>query len=115
MRGATMGTANEPLPQDWQDALEFGSGSRTSYERDAAVHDVFEQRVAEKPDAIAVVHEAAEFTYAELDRRANQLARYLRGMGIGPKTPVGVALARSPLVPVALLAILKAGAPYVPL
>ena len=90
-------------------------GETTAYESDASVHDVFAQRVAETPHAIAVVDETAKLTYAELDRRANQLARYLQAMGIGPETSVGVALARSPLVPVALLAILKAGATYVPL
>jgi amino acid adenylation domain-containing protein len=98
-----------------QAVLELGTGGSTPYERDAGIHDVFAARVAETPDAIAVVHDTAKLTYAELDRRSNQLARYLRAAGIGPQTSVGVALERSPSVPVALLAILKAGAAYVPL
>ncbi len=101
--------------EERQAILALGLGESKAYEREAGVHDVFLQRVAETPDAIAVVHDAANLTYAELDRRANQLARYLRAAGIGPETSVGVALERSPLVPVALLAVLKAGASYVPL
>ena len=107
------------LPQlsdnERQAVLAVGFGEAPAYERDASVHDLFEQRVAETPDAVAVVHDTATLTYAELDRHANQLARHLRAMGVAPGTSVGVALARSPLVPVALLAILKAGASYVPL
>jgi amino acid adenylation domain-containing protein len=101
--------------EERQAVLALGCGEITAYERNANVHEVFAQRVAETPDAVAVLDDSAKLTYAELDRRANQLARYLRTRGIGPNTAVGVALERSPVVPVALLAILKAGAAYVPL
>ena len=96
-----MKTASEPLPKDWQDSfvtpppqlsgqerraiLALSLGETTAYESDASVHDVFAQRVAETPHAIAVLHKTAKLTYAELDRRANQLARYLQAMGIGPR------------------------------
>ncbi|HXF34437.1 MAG TPA: amino acid adenylation domain-containing protein, partial [Candidatus Acidoferrales bacterium] len=94
--------------------LAHSVGEVTAYER-CAVNEVFAQRVAQTPDAAAVLHATGQLTYRELDRRANQLARYLQAMGVGSGTRVGVALARSPLVPLALLAVLKAGAAYVPL
>ena len=57
----------------------------------------------------------AAFTYRELNERANQLAHYLRGLGVGPDRPVGLCLERSAETMVAVLAILKAGGAYVPL
>jgi amino acid adenylation domain-containing protein len=101
--------------EERQAVLALGCGEITAYERNANVHELFAQRVAETPDAVAVVDHTGKVTYAELDRRANQLGRYLRTRGIGPNTTVGVALERAAIVPLALLAILKAGAAYVPL
>ncbi|HEY5340746.1 MAG TPA: amino acid adenylation domain-containing protein, partial [Candidatus Aquilonibacter sp.] len=95
--------------------LAFGVGDVTAYERNAGIHEVFAQRAATTPSAVAVVHDTGTMTYAELDRLSNRLAHYLRSAGVGPDAPVGVALERSPQVPVVLLAALKAGAAYVPL
>ena len=64
---------------------------------------------------MAVVHENDELTYAELNARANRLARRLRALGVGADTPVGVMLERSVELVVALLGVLKAGGAYVPL
>src|SRR5581483_6823229 len=74
-----------------------------------------EQQVSCTPDAIAVVYEEQCLTYAQLNRRANQLAHYLRALGVGPDQLVGVALERSLWLPIAVLGILKAGGAYVPL
>ncbi|WKD33399.1 non-ribosomal peptide synthetase [Streptomyces xanthophaeus] len=67
------------------------------------------------PDAVAVVFGAEEVTYRELDARADRLAHHLRGLGAGPDVPVAVCLERGPELIVALLAVLRSGAAYVPL
>jgi amino acid adenylation domain-containing protein len=76
--------------------------------------EVFEQRVAEVPEATAVVSEDVELTYAELNARANRLARLLVERGAGPERVVALMLPRSEWLPVALLAVVKTGAAYVP-
>ncbi|MBW8873679.1 MAG: non-ribosomal peptide synthase/polyketide synthase [Acidobacteria bacterium] len=75
----------------------------------------FAARAASTPDAPAVVFEERSLTYAELNRRANQLAHFLLRCGIEPEAPVALLLERSEQVVVGLLGALKAGAPYVPL
>ena len=77
--------------------------------------DLIERQYEQNPTKIAVVFEGQELTYAELGRRSNQLAAYLRERGVGPETLVGVCVDRSLTMLVALLAILKAGGAYVPL
>ncbi|MET0679508.1 MAG: amino acid adenylation domain-containing protein, partial [Burkholderiales bacterium] len=77
--------------------------------------EMFEQQAAETPAAPALVYGAQELSYAELNGRANQLARQLRRMGVGPEVPVGLLLERSTDMVVSLLAVLKAGGAYVPL
>ncbi|MEV0696796.1 non-ribosomal peptide synthase/polyketide synthase [Saccharopolyspora sp. NPDC050389] len=82
---------------------------------DAVVPDLFEAQVARAPDAVAVLCDGTAVTYAELNARANRLARCLVEKGAGPETAVGLAIPRSVEMVVALLAVLKAGAAYVPL
>ncbi|MEV0932503.1 amino acid adenylation domain-containing protein [Streptomyces phaeochromogenes] len=81
----------------------------------AALPELFQARVAKHPDAVAVVFGGAEVTYAELDERANRLARLLIRRGIGPERIVGLAVPRSVDLVVGLLAVLKSGAGYLPI
>ena len=89
--------------------------SNSDYPRDACIHDLFEVQAARTPNQTALLAEGQRITYGELDRRANQLSRWLRKMGITREDLVGVCLERSPEMVIALLGILKAGAAYVPL
>jgi amino acid adenylation domain-containing protein len=79
------------------------------------VHELIETRAKLTPDTIAVVCEDEQITYAELMRRANQLANHLQALGVGPDVLVGVCVERSVAMIVGLLGILKAGGAYLPL
>jgi amino acid adenylation domain-containing protein len=81
----------------------------------ATLVESIERRAASCPDAAAVVFEGAELTYREVNERANRLARELAARGAGPQRLVAVSLPRSPELVVTLLAVLKAGAAYLPL
>ncbi|MGW1544273.1 AMP-binding protein, partial [Streptomyces sp. NPDC002309] len=80
----------------------------------ATLPELFEAQAALTPDATAVVFEDTQLTYAELNARANRLARLLVTRGVGPEGRVAVLMDRSVDLVVALLAVLKAGAAYVP-
>jgi amino acid adenylation domain-containing protein len=85
------------------------------YPENATLQSVFEAQVVRTPDAYAVAFEGEVLTYAELNRRANRLARRLRDLGVGRDVVVGVFLERSIEMVVALYAIVKAGGAYLPL
>jgi len=95
--------------------LETFNDTGAPYAREKLIHELFEEQVAVRSNAVAVIHDDRVLTYAELNRRANRLARYLRAQGVGRDAVVGICLERSPEMVVALLAILKAGAAYMPL
>ncbi|MEU5127884.1 amino acid adenylation domain-containing protein [Streptomyces mobaraensis] len=82
---------------------------------DRCLHDLVADRAADRPDAPAVQLDTDVLSYGELDRRANRLAHHLRSLGIGPESVVGVLAERSLAQIIGLLAVLKAGAAYVPL
>ncbi|CRK58162.1 Siderophore biosynthesis non-ribosomal peptide synthetase modules @ Bacillibactin synthetase component F [Alloactinosynnema sp. L-07] len=82
---------------------------------DLRVHEVIERHARQTPDAVALVFRDTEITYAELNASANQLARWLCAAGVGDGDLVGLCVDRGPDMVVALLAVLKAGAGYVPI
>ena len=86
-----------------------------SYGGAQCYQEIFEAQVDRTPAAPALVAGEARFTYAELDARANRLARYLRARGVGPEVVVGLCLPRTADLIIGLLGVLKAGGAYVPL
>lgn len=93
---------------DWNDTRkEFPSGR--------SLHSLIEAQAQTAPDAVAVVFRGEHLSYAELNRRANQLAHYLRKRGVGSDLRVGICMERSLEMIVGLVGVLKAGGAYVPL
>ncbi|WPO76489.1 non-ribosomal peptide synthetase [Streptomyces sp. KN37] len=78
------------------------------------LHEVVEEQARRTPEATALVHEGDRLSYAELNTRANRLARHLTSLGVGPERIVALSLERGLDVPVAILATLKAGGAYLP-
>src|SRR5829696_1421980 len=101
--------------RDREQVLVEWNNTARDYPRDLCLHEIFEAQVERTPDRIAAVHTGEELTYRELNARANKLARYLRKLGVGPESCVGVLMERSLEMLVGLLGILKAGGAYVPL
>jgi len=98
-----------------QQLLVEWNGTKSDCRPDLCVHQLFEAQVERTPGTIAVVFEAEQLTYEELNRRANQLAHHLRALGVGPEVPVAICLERSLEMVIGLLGILKAGGAYLPL
>ncbi|HXX01340.1 MAG TPA: condensation domain-containing protein, partial [Candidatus Acidoferrales bacterium] len=84
-------------------------------DQDTCIHQLISRQAEAAADAVAVVFEDQQLTYGQLNRRANQLAHYLRKRGVGPDVLVGICMHRSLELVVGLLGILKAGGAYVPL
>ncbi|MEE1886407.1 non-ribosomal peptide synthetase [Pseudomonas carassii] len=103
----TAGAQPDVLPENWHHDAPFDA--------DQCIHGLFEAQVRRTPQAIAVRFGEQALTYAELNAQANRLAHHLRTLGVGPDVRVGLCLARSPAMLVAVLAVLKAGGAYVPL
>jgi amino acid adenylation domain-containing protein len=101
-------TEREQQLVEWND-------THADFPIDARVHRLFEAQVVKAPDAIAAEFQGEQLTYRELNRRANQLAHYLRKLGVGPEVLVGICIERRLEMLVSLLGVLKAGGGYVPL
>ncbi|MCL7422702.1 MAG: amino acid adenylation domain-containing protein [Methylobacter sp.] len=91
------------------------NATRADYPQAFCIHELFEAQVRNTPGAVALVFEDQELSYAELNARANRLAHYLRGLGVKPDDRVAICLERGFELVISLLAVLKAGAAYVPL
>ncbi len=95
-----------------QQILIEWNNTKTDYSCYQCIHELFAQQVVKTPDALAVRFGDEELTYAQLNHKANQLARYLQIYGVAPDVLVGIYLERSLEILVAILAILKAGGAY---
>lgn len=85
------------------------------FSQDKCLQQLFEEQVERTPEAIAAIYRGRQLTYRELNDRANQLAHYLRDLGVAPEVLVGFCVDRSLEMIIGLLGILKAGGAYVPL
>ena len=116
-------TGTPQIPVHAIDVLDAGERERLLVEWNDTARELpgvtlpglFEAQVARTPDAVAVVFEDVQLTYRELNARANRLARLLVARGAGPERFVGLLMPRSLEMVVALLAVLKAGAAYLPI
>jgi amino acid adenylation domain-containing protein len=102
-------------PEELRQVLVEFNDTQLEYPSLDCIHKLFERWAAQTPDAAAFICDGQQMSYAELNARANRLARHLRASGVERSTLVGIFMERSPLVAVAVLAILKAGGAYVPL
>jgi len=94
--------------------IEFNN-TQIDFPTNKCFQQLFVEQVQRTPDNIAAVYENQQFTYQELNHRANQLAHYLQQLGVKPDVMVGICVERSPFMLIALLGILKAGGAYVPI
>jgi amino acid adenylation domain-containing protein len=98
-----------------QQMLQDWNRTQREYPRSVCFPQLFETQTEKMPDAVAVSMEQKVLRYGELNAKANQLARYLQRLGAKPGVTIGLSLERSLEMVVALLAVLKTGAAYVPL
>jgi len=89
--------------------------NETARELDLCLHQLIERQVTKTPNSLAVRDGEIELDFAQLNARANRLAHYLRDLGLRPEQPVAVLMRRSASMVTGLLALLKAGAAYIPL
>src|SRR5262249_1331044 len=94
--------------------LDYNAKTRV-YPSRLTIHELFQQQAERTPGAVAVLYKEDQLKYRELNARANQLAHYLRKLGVGPDVRVGLLFERSIEMVVALLGVLKAGGAYLPL
>ena len=121
-----VGNPNRPVTQlsmlddaEYQKIVHAWNGTAASaagdYGEPLTIHALFERQAVNAPDAVALVYEGEELTYGELNERANQLAHHLIALGAQPETLIAVMMERSLEMIIGLLAVLKAGAAYVPI
>jgi amino acid adenylation domain-containing protein len=117
VRNVTAPVSQLPLisPAERQKILEKWNDTASNYPHDRCLHQLFEVKAAENPQAVALVCQGESLTYGELEQQAHQLACYLQSLGVQEETLVGVCLDRSLAMIVSLFAILKAGGAYLPL
>ncbi|MGS1054645.1 non-ribosomal peptide synthase/polyketide synthase [Burkholderia glumae] len=102
-------------PEERTQLLDAFNATHAAYPCEQTIHALFEAQAARTPDAVAVVHDGRQLSYAELNAQANRLAHQLIAQGIRPDGRVAICAERSLEMVVGLLAILKSGAGYVPL
>ena len=109
--------ASLPLltPEERKALLVDRNGTEVEYPADKTVHQLFEEQALRTPNAVAVVFNGQQLSYAELNSRANQLARFLKDQGAGPNQTVAIYVERSIEMLVGVLGTLKTGAAFIPL
>lgn len=95
--------------------LNTWNSGKEEYPAGKCVHELIEARAQENPEAIAVIYKNQTLTYRDLNKRANQLARYLRKRGIKPEMPVALCVDKSFEMIIGIFGVLKAGGGYVPI
>ncbi|NOJ74062.1 non-ribosomal peptide synthetase, partial [Paenibacillus alvei] len=100
--------------EEQQQLVEWNR-TETAYPRNQVIQELFEEQVAARPEAVAVVDEDRQLTYGELNTQANRLAHCLKKKGVKPETLVGICIDRSADLIVGIMGILKAGGAYVPM
>lgn len=103
------------LPEAERRQLEAWNATATDYPLEKCIQQLFEEQAARTPDAVAATFRDQALTYRELNQRANQLARHLRGLRVDREVLVGMCVERSLEMVVGMLGVLKAGAAYLPL
>ncbi|MGB6648698.1 MAG: amino acid adenylation domain-containing protein, partial [Bacteroidota bacterium] len=103
------------LSEAERNQIEAWNDTAAPIDYDRTLHELFDEQVERTPDAPALVFDGAEMTYAELQKRANQVAWYLMNRGVTRGSLVGVCIERSFEMIIGMLGILKAGGAYVPL
>ncbi|MZQ80588.1 amino acid adenylation domain-containing protein [Paenibacillus sp. 5J-6] len=111
----TLDSAKLMSDQDKEQVTQQFNDTAAGNPQNKTIHQLFEEQAERSPEAVALLFEDTEITYAELNRRADKLAHRLRLEGMGKGDFVGVLMERSPHMVIATLGILKAGAAYVPL
>ncbi|MCI2417435.1 amino acid adenylation domain-containing protein [Saccharopolyspora sp. K220] len=107
--------AIDVLADDERNLVLEGFNATERVVDEASLPELFARRVAERPDGVAVVERSRQVTYAQLNARANRIARHLAASGVGPEDVVGVAVPRSVDTIATVLAALKLGAAFLPL
>src|SRR5579864_4777053 len=102
-------------PSERSQIIEIWNRTGRKYRSRKYIHSRIEQQARRTPDRVAVKFEGSSLSYGELNAQANQLAHYLRAGGVTLESRVGLCLERSTAMVVAVVAVLKAGAAYVPL
>ncbi|MBG1241150.1 non-ribosomal peptide synthetase [Nostoc sp. NZL] len=102
-------------PQQQHQLLVDWNQTKAAYPQGKCIHQLVEEQVNKTPDAVAVQFEGQKLTYRQLNEQANQLAHYLKSLGVKPDCLVAICIDRSLEMIVGLLGILKAGGAYVPL
>jgi amino acid adenylation domain-containing protein len=111
----SLGTVEMLSEAERRTLLVDWNATNAPYPADRCLHELFEDRAASAPDAVALICDGESLTYDALNLKANRLAHHLLALGLGPEDRVALCLERSPALVVAMLAVLKAGGAYVPL
>lgn len=102
-------------PEEQNLLIREWNATEQAYSQESRIHDLFSLRAPQQGGSVAVIGGGEELTYAELERRSNQLAHHLRSKGVGPGNIIGLCMDRCASLLVGIFGILKAGAAYLPI